>query len=206
MMSTVSWVKWMPMCLLLLGCQVLPDRPPRPAVHDFGPVPSAAANTIIPWSAVSVEAPEWLHDPLIRYRLLYSQPTQVRFYSLDRWVAPPPELLASRLAASNSTKGYELRLSLQTFEQVFEAPDRSVVQLNFQASAIDPQTAQRASLRVFRFSRPARSADAAGAVESISRLVEQALAELAKWMNSLPPPSRALQSPAANGSTADGRS
>ena len=188
-MSTLRFSSLLTACLLLAGCQVLPERPPLPAFHDFGPAPPSAGEAP-PWSAVSVEAPEWLQDPMIRYRLLYAQPTQVRFYALDRWVAPPPDLLAHRWASSRAAEGYELKIELQGFEQVFERPDQSSVSLRFHADAVDPMSGHSVAERVFRLSRPTRSADAAGAVEAFSGLVSQAVAQVSEWMAKLPPSER----------------
>ncbi|MCU0734742.1 MAG: PqiC family protein [Methylotetracoccus sp.] len=186
-MNTLHFSRLLTACLLLLaGCQVLPARPPLPALHDFGPAPPSAGEAP-PWSAVSVDAPEWLQDPMICYRLLYAQPTQVRFYALDRWVASPPDLLAHRWASSRAAEGYELKIELQGFEQVFERPDQSSVSLRFHAEAVDPVRGHSVAERVFRLSQPTRSANAAGAVEAFSRLVSQAAAQVSDWMAKLPP-------------------
>lgn len=179
-------ISLMTTCLLLAGCQVLPERPPPPALHDFGPMPPAAEDGV-PWAAVSVDAPEWLQDPLIRYRLLYAKPTQVRFYTLDRWVAPPPDLLAHRLASNLAGRGYELKIELQGFEQVFEQPTQTLVWMRLHADAVDPISGRSVGERVFRWSRPTQSADAAGAVTAFSGLVTQAVAQISDWMTRLPP-------------------
>lgn len=183
-------LRWLAASLLLAGCQVLPERPPLPAVHDFGPPPSRHGGPPSPWMTVTVQAPEWLHDPMIRYRLLYAQPTQVRFYQLDRWVAPPPDLLAGRLAADRGTAGYELRIELQSFEQTFAQPDRSTVLLRWHAEAINPVNGFLAAERNFDLAQPTRSADAAGAVDGFSRVVDRAVSEVRDWMGALPAPER----------------
>ncbi|MFZ2407812.1 MAG: hypothetical protein WAW41_21995, partial [Methylobacter sp.] len=69
------------------GCSVTAQQP---ALHDFGlPAPAEIHQDK---ASVSVNAPTWLWDNRIRYRLLFASPSQVRFYGLDRWIAPPPEL------------------------------------------------------------------------------------------------------------------
>ncbi len=189
-MKEIRMMSRLVFCLLLAGCQVLPERPPPPAVHDFGPAPMATGGHAAPWSAVSVDAPEWLHDPMIRYRLLYAHPTQVRFYLLDRWVAPPPDLLASRLASSRTSAGHELRIELQDFEQTFQQADRSTVRMRFHAEAVNPLNGALAAEHQFVLTRATRSADAAGAVDGFSQLVERAAEAIADWMATLPPPER----------------
>jgi len=64
----------------------------QPAVHDFGlPVYSKSGVK----SNISVNAPKWLQDNRIRYRLLYSSPTEIRFYTLDRWMRRRPNYLSN---------------------------------------------------------------------------------------------------------------
>ncbi|NJD07641.1 MAG: hypothetical protein FIA97_14260 [Methylococcaceae bacterium] len=153
------------MALLLAGCSLLPERPPRPAIHDFGPNPQGAG------SAIAVDAPEWLQDDRIRYRLLYDDPTQIRYYTLDRWVAPPALLLARRLDSLDGA-GLKLRVQLLEFEQRFVAPGRAHVLVGVRVTALLPGQQQPVSQQFF-LERPTGSADAAGAVTAFAQLADE---------------------------------
>ncbi len=90
------------MALCLSACTPFPQRDRPASLHDFGFRWNHNKQGDAPWSKVVVEAPEWLQDERIRYRLLYNEPTRVRFYTRDRWLAPPPSLLTQRLTAASS--------------------------------------------------------------------------------------------------------
>lgn len=69
--------------LLLLAafssCSVAPDYS-NPGSHDLGPVAQHASQQC----TVALEAPVWLWDDRIRYRLIYDDVTAVHYYNLDR--------------------------------------------------------------------------------------------------------------------------
>ena len=71
------------------GCSISSRQP---AMHDFGlPVSTSTYKSKRGNNPViNVDAPTWLWEDRIRYRLLYAAPTRVGFYTLDLWVAPPP--------------------------------------------------------------------------------------------------------------------
>jgi len=162
---------------LLGACSLFPERPPRPAVHDFGPSPPGQG------AAVTVDAPEWLQDDRIRYRLLYDDPTQVRYYTLDRWVAPPALLLARRLESIDS-HGMRPHVQLLEFEQVFESAARAHALAVLRVSATLPGSREVRSETVV-LEQPTPTPDAAGAVSACAALAEQAVrrvgALLADW-------------------------
>lgn len=189
-MKTYRLPCWTVIGLAVAGCQLLPDRPPPQTVHDFGPVRGNALTVPAPWSQVTVKAPDWLQDRLIRYRLLYAQPTQVRYYSQSRWIAPPPELLANRLGAACSDSGIGLTIAIQSFEQVFEHPGQSTVVLQARAELVDARSAKALGIRSFRWSTPTPSGDAPGAVAAFARLADLARSELSSWAASLAPVAR----------------
>ncbi len=170
---------------LMLGasaCSILPGRPPSPALHDFGSVEKVAAGENTPWSTVTVDAPEWLQSESIRYRLLYADPTHVRFYSQDRWIAPPPSLLAQRLSLGGGGGDWRLKIRLLEFEQVFEGPQSARLIMVFRAIANRSGSEEAAAEKVFRFSRPTPEPDAKGAVSASADLVEKAANELRIWL------------------------
>jgi len=173
---------------LLASCGILPERPPSPALHDFGLTARSAppGGEAAPWSSVAVSAPEWLQSENIRYRLLYAEPTRVRFYSQDRWIAPPPALLAQRLSQRDGNDGYGLKISLLAFEQVFDGPGQARLLVSFRASAYRQGFDVAISEKTFRFVRPTPSADAQGAVTAASGWVDEAEQSLDDWLRGLP--------------------
>ncbi|WP_367025660.1 hypothetical protein ABZN20_14200 [Methylococcus sp. ANG] len=172
MMRRIPWI--LILSLAAPACSVLPERPPQPALHDFGAAPTAAPA---PWSAVQVEAPDWLQTDRLQYRLLYANPTELRAYALDRWIAPPPALLAQRLKAERNGSGYRLRVELQVFEQVFDRPGSSRVTIRFRAET-------PTATRTFQLDQPTASPDAAGAVQAFAQTIGRAVAQIRAWQPS----------------------
>lgn len=176
------WLLPAVLLLALASCSLLPDRPPSPALHDFGPAETGSANATAAWSAVAVDAPDWLQSENIRYRLLYAEPTRVRFYAQDRWLAPPPALLAQRLSLSQSAGGLRLKIRLLEFEQVFDSPQTAQMTLAFRATAIQLDNETLAGEKVFHFTQPTPGANAQGAVTSSAKLIGQAVNSLQAWL------------------------
>jgi cholesterol transport system auxiliary component len=176
------------LALTCVSCSVLPERPAPPSVHDFGlPAADSRAATRA-WTDATVTAPDWLRDPKLRYRLLYRQPTRIQFYALDRWVAPPPDLLAQVLSAAAGPAGCPVRIDLQTFEQVFPQPGQARVIVELQARAVAPDAVSDRPLAEQRFalSRPCPTPDAAGAVAAFSLTIDDAVKRLDAWLRTLP--------------------
>lgn len=165
------------------ACTVLPERPPQATVHDFGPW--QGDETRARWSTVEITAPDWLQEERIRYRLLYANPTAVRFYTQDRWVASAPVLVAQRLRAAAGRDGYRLLIELQSFEQVFDRPGHSSVIVDFRAKAWEGGKSGIPHEGVFRLSVPTPTADAAGAVAAFAEAVQAGMRELDSWLGSL---------------------
>jgi cholesterol transport system auxiliary component len=174
-------------CFLLLSlsaCSLLPARPPTPALHDFGPA-TVQTREKAAWSAVSVDAPEWLQSENIRYRLLYAEPTRVRYYAQDRWLAAPSALLAQRLSLSQGAGGVRLKIKLLEFEQIFDNPQQARVTLAFQATAMPPDSEGILGQKIFKFDQTTPSADAKGAVTGLSELVRKADNALETWLSEI---------------------
>ena len=172
--------------MLLTGCSILPRSPSPPiALHDFGSG-GQAVDSPAAWSTVTVEAPEWLKDEHIRYRLMHDDPTRIRFYSRDRWLAAPPSLLAHRLSLASGGGRYRLKIALLELEQVFAQSQNTRVVLSFRATADLPEPGTIAVERVFRFDRTTPSADAAGAVSAFAGVIEEATRALTAWSAELP--------------------
>lgn len=172
--------------LTVVACSLGGPEVPPPVAHDFGPEPAASQHRVVAWSVASVDAPAWLQDDRIRYRLLYADPSQVRYYSRDLWAAPPPHLLAQRLDVAGGGGDFRLRVDVQVVEQIFDAPDRARAVLNLNVTAYRPGAAQPFAERRFRFDEATPSADAPGAVSAFTRLAEQAIEDIRAWLSTLP--------------------
>lgn len=167
--------------LLISGCHKAAQAP---ALHDFGVTSVAAApNRQEPASAeITVVSPKWLSDNRIRYRLLYNQPTRVRFYNLDLWIAPPPELLKLHLTSANLDPRYSLVIHLLNFEQHFEAPGNASVLLHFSAEVFAADSRNRLERREFVLRSRTVNPDAQGAVDGFAELAEQASRQIQAWL------------------------
>lgn len=169
--------------VLMQGCA---ETGQAPALHDFGMTDVPAQSRQEPEAAeVKVLAPNWLSDNQIRYRLLYAQPTRVRFYNLDQWIAPPPELLKLHLASANLDPGYSLVVHLLNFEQQFEAPGRAFVLLHFRADVFSAGSKKKLDSREFVLRSGKVSSDAEGAVEGFAESAAQASQQIQAWLRNL---------------------
>jgi cholesterol transport system auxiliary component len=168
-------------CLVFFstGCSVTSRQP---AMHDFGlPAPTSVQQGK---ASVSVNAPTWLWDNRIRYRLLFASPSQVSFYGLDRWIASPPELFEQLLAFSgNKGRDYTLVIRLEDFEQQFDTPDRARVVLNFYVEAYSDN--EKIGSQAFYLHQPTKTADAAGAVAGFIDLAQQSTEKVRHWVAGL---------------------
>ncbi|WP_434112557.1 ABC-type transport auxiliary lipoprotein family protein [Methylocaldum sp. GT1TLB] len=171
--------------LIASGCTFTPEKSPPPRLHDLGPLPHGSDRLPAPWSKVDVTAPEWLKDDRIRYRLVYSDATRVGVYTLDRWIAPPPELLELRFELSGDGGPLRVRIELQEFEQIFDRPDHAKALIRFRASAYDRSSKKLLAERTFELDKISPSADAAGAVVSLADLADDAIAAVRTWMEGM---------------------
>jgi len=168
------------LALISAACSVT-DK--QPAVHDFGsPVSGKAQGR----ASITVNAPTWLWDNRIRYRLLFASPSQVRFYGLDRWIASPPELLEQLLTFSGKAQDYALIIRLQDFEQQFDAPDRARVVLRFSVDAYAADNTQKIGTQEFHLEQVTKTPDAAGAISGFTDLTQQATGKIQGWLKGLP--------------------
>lgn len=155
----------------------------QPALHDFGlPVSTVPQQGR---ASITVNAPTWLWDNRIRYRLLFASPSQVRFYGLDRWIASPPELLEQMLSFSGKAQDYALIIRLQDFEQQFDAPERSRVVLRFSVEAYSADNKQMIATQEFSLQQPTKTPDAAGAIGGFTDLARQAAGRIQSWLITL---------------------
>jgi cholesterol transport system auxiliary component len=170
--------------LISAGCS-LAVKPGPSAIHDLGPRDRSHEAIGPGWSVGALDAPVWLWDERIRYRLLYDDATLVRFYSLDRWEAPPPAMLEQRLSNAGERPDFTLQIRLKQFEQQFDAPGRARVIMSFDVEARTRKDQRIVGERNFKLQRMTVTADAPGAIESFIALSDQAVAEIRTWLAAL---------------------
>ena len=179
MKSIVFVLLAFPLLFTDTGCGMTPKQP---ALHDFGLTIASeqAINRTSGRAAITVDAPTWLWDNRIRFRLLYGSPTKVGFYALDQWIASPPELFQQQLMNSNRS-ACQLRIQLLEFEQQFDAPDKAHVVLHFSVDASSLNNQQKLGDQEYRLQLAAASPDASGAVKAFGQLVKLAEQQLYDW-------------------------
>jgi cholesterol transport system auxiliary component len=172
--------------LLSAGCT---NPPKRPALHDFGLATAsvAAPNHALVKPMLTVDAPTWLWDNRIRYRLLYADPTQVSFYGVDLWLAPPPELFEQYLLNGGSAIKHSLVIRLLDFEQQFDTPKQARVVLRFSVEAYSVDHQRKLDAQLFSLELPTKTPDAAGAVAGFTVLMKQAVVRIQDWVVGLKP-------------------
>jgi cholesterol transport system auxiliary component len=138
-------------------------------------------------------APAWLDSPAILYRLAYRDAAQPRAYAESRWVAPPAALftvqLRQRLAATTRSgvlapgDGVRtttmLRVELQEFSQVFDAPERSRAVVRVHAVLVSG--GRLLAQTSFSVDRPAPSPDAPGGARALALAADAAIDRLIGW-------------------------
>lgn len=168
----------------LIGCT---PNARQPTLHDFGWADiKLTANPDRQKPAVTVDAPSWLWENRIRYRLLYVAPTEVRFYGQDVWIASPPELFQQQLMASDKVQGHRLLIRMQVFEQQFDASDKARVLLHFSAEAYTADNKNKIASHEFKLEQVTNTPDAKGAISSFANLTKQAVSQLEIWLAGLP--------------------
>jgi cholesterol transport system auxiliary component len=206
--STLGWTVFCFSILLLGGCGALPDKPVRPAVFDFGPglatpAPAAAAQTLPPLLLADIEAPAAVDGTAVLFRLAYADVQQLRPYAQARWSMPPAQLVRQRLrdqlsqqrvvlSPAEGPASLVLRLELEEFTQVFEAPERSVGLVRLRATLLETAGGRERLVAQRRFTaqKPAPSADASGGVRALTAATDAAVEEIAQWLQQMPPAGR----------------
>lgn len=162
--------------------------------YDFGPSPVRKPAPLRQALLIyDVSAPGWLDSPAIYYRLAYQDAARPLAYADSRWVGPPAELIGSRvrgrLAASGkggivhpadgARASYALRVELDEFAQVFDAPKQSRAVVRLRASVLGRSAllAQKS----FSVERPASTPDAEGGVRALIEASDEAVDQLVDW-------------------------
>ncbi|MBW6453031.1 MAG: hypothetical protein K0A92_04530 [Methyloprofundus sp.] len=152
-----------------------------PTHHDLGLATEASIHN----ATVNVDAPSWLWEERIRYRLLYSNPTAIAYYNLDRWEASVPTLLEHRLHIAAHGKPINLKIQLLQFEQQFESANHARVVMLLKVHAFSGESTALLGQRVFKFAKNTPTPDAAGAIKGFVDLTKQANNELSSWVAAL---------------------
>lgn len=181
-MNKILWICGLMMVFLLMnGCS---NSAKRTALHDFG-LGHGVSQQPFTKPAITVDAPTWLWDNRIRYRLLYAAPTQVRFYGLDLWVASPPELFEQYLLNNTSAITLPLVIRLLGFEQQFETAKQAKIVLRFSVEAYSVDRQTQLGSQLFSLMLSTQTPDAAGAIAGFTILVQQAAGKIQNWMTGL---------------------
>ncbi|SDI58742.1 ABC-type transport auxiliary lipoprotein family protein [Propionivibrio dicarboxylicus] len=177
--------------LLLSACAVGSRQLPPSAVYDFGLAGAAGADGGA-WVGIALEVrtPPWFDALSIDYRLNYDDPLRPREYADSRWAANPGGLIAQRLRqslgfpAAGATSVCLLRIDVQEFSHVFDAPTVSRGVLQGSMTLVDGKRRVVAERRLF-VERAATRSDARGGVEALVRTVSGFQEELAAWSQAL---------------------
>lgn len=183
------------LALACAGCSFTPAPVPPVALFDFGPVPPGNPTQTLrhPLVIYDVSAPAWLDSPSITYRLAYQDAARPQAYADSRWVSSPAELIATRLRGRLAASGkggvvhpadgtrasYALRVELNDFTQVFDAPGKSRAVVRLRASVLGSRAliAQKS----FSVEGPVGTPDAEGGVRALIAASDEALDQLVAW-------------------------
>lgn len=200
--------------LLTLTACALPKQTVRPVVYDFGPgsriaAPPPALTTLTPLVLDEVVASPALDNTAVQYRLTYIDEQQLRPYAQARWSMMPSQLVRQRLrehlglrrrlldpgdhSAFDGSRRLApappltLRLEIEEFSQLFEAPDKSVGLLRLLATVIQTSATgeKRIAQRRVVVQQPAPSADAPGGVHAMAAATNAAVREIDEWLREL---------------------
>lgn len=197
--------------LLTLTACGTPLQAARPAVYDFGPGPLSTLTAPAPanqaWSRPliigPIEATAALDSTAVQYRLAYTDAQQLKPYTKARWSMAPAELIRQRLRQQLSQRHTllnpgegglpgvgapnTLRVELEEFSQLFQAPATSTGLLRLRATLTLTQAngATRVAQRSVIVQRPAPSPDAAGGVRALTAAADAAVQEIDEWLGRL---------------------
>jgi len=182
---------------LLAGCTLGPQARPDMVTYDFGLAradkeahPRLRQDLVV----AEVSAPAWMDNSGIYYRLAYQDAARPQAYALSRWVMPPAALLGQRLRASiaranqagvfTSADGvhaaYTLRLDLEEFSQVFDAPQKSHALLRLRASLLNQRSV--VAQQNFEFEQAAPTPNAEGGARALIAASDAAGEKLVDWL------------------------
>jgi cholesterol transport system auxiliary component len=202
--------RWLGACWLaavLAGC-ASGSAPGQSMVrYDFGlsnlaasAGPQAVAPAFPPGAAIKVldvGAPAGLDSDEFHYRLQYADGQQTHVYASSRWTMTPAQLLTQRLRTRLAARGAVvaggdlvqapvLKLDLDNFEQVFDAPgaSRGIVAVRATLLKDGALLAQQS----FSASRASPSADAPGGARALAAASDAVIDQIVAWLARQPSP------------------
>lgn len=193
---------------LLAACANIVDKPVRPNLFDMGPLPPITPPIERPGVRFALVVPEIdaagaLEGTAVLYRLAYADDFQLRAYSQSRWSAPPPQLVRQRLrqqlgrerpvlnldesaslARETAQPLYLLRMELEEFAHVFDAPDssRGVIRLRATLFLNTPGGEKLVGQRSIAVQGVAPTQDASGGVRALTEATDAAAADISQWL------------------------
>lgn len=176
--------------LSLSACALGPRAAPPSSVYDFGLAGGAGGDGAWTGIALELRSPAWFDALGIDYRLNHDDPLRPREYADSRWAANPGFLMAQRLrqihgfSPSGMPSACLLRIEVQVFAQVFDAPTVSRGVFQGDVSLVDGKRRVLAERRFF-VERPATTSDARGGVEALVLAVSAFAEELGAWPRAL---------------------
>ena len=178
---------------LLAACSAGGGTRGEVAHFDFGPPPAAApaARLAKPLLVLDVAVPAALDTADLRYRLAYQDGARPHAYAGTRWAMPVSQLvtqrLRERLAAAGSVlspsdgvrASHSLRVELEEFAQVFDAPERSRAVLRARVTLLGNRAL--VAQRSFALERATASPDADGGVRALTALTDEWIGQVLEW-------------------------
>lgn len=188
----------LPIALALGGCAINPAHPWTDYGLTLAKTSSPAQTATLPFilRVDAVNAPDWLESRNFYYRLNYADPQEIFAYSEARWLTAPPSmlhtLLTERLVRSGLFKAvigpsntaeanYDLRLSLQAFEQDFKTVKSSVAIVRLRASLIDDANGRVTAQKQFTIRVPAGQ-DAQSGAAALNYAANELANDLEDWI------------------------
>jgi cholesterol transport system auxiliary component len=182
--------------LACAGCGISPiSSSPEVAQYDFGPPPAANSPQGLshPLLVYDISAPAWLDAPAIYYRFAYQDAARPQAYADSRWVSSPAELMSMRLRGRLAASGkggvvhpadgkrasHALRVELNEFTQVFDAPGKSRAVVRMRASVLNSRVL--VAQRSFSVERTVNTPDAEGGVRALILASDEAVDQIVAW-------------------------
>lgn len=181
--------------VLALSACAVSQTPATKAVYDFGPVATTVAVSKPafpgPLALAEVGVGLALDNTAVQYRLAYANPQEMRPYALARWTMPPAQLIQQRVRSDLAARGpvlapgvgsttHTLKLELEEFSQVFNAPGASQGVMQLRATLLKGTTL--AAQRSFSAQVPAPTPDASGGVRALSIAADEVAKQLSDWV------------------------
>lgn len=178
------------MCLaatVVAGCMGHSANHVGPASYDIAPMrPTIAQPTAVPLYSVEVRSPSWLANVAMQYRLAYANGQERSSYTSARWAAPPAELLEHSLkrhftVGSERRAACRLRVAVDEFIQVYEAPNKSYALIEARGTLLSRRDGTPVASHAFSLSRAA-GADSRSGAAAFAATADDLAKQLSVWL------------------------